>query len=373
MADLAALVAGVRKGVEATRSMDEATRRQAEAQFAQLSTQQYPRLVYALGEIMKDNSTPLNDVVRQQASVLLSGFIKPRDPRKRAVYAKLWTDQTDAFKLQVKQQLIAAMRSPGADGAGLSRSAAACLAEIAILEIPHNKWPTFAAEMKTLCQTAESTESDIAVRKAAATLIGQVCTFLEPDRHLSQSDVNSLLGSVCACMTSRSPDVVAAAMLALTNSLKFIARNMEIKQQRDHLVTELIEKGVKSPSPKVQEKALQCLVVMCDDYYTFLPEYIKQIMELTLQLVKAGSVAGEVKIQAIEVWNTILEVELDLVAGNHQIMKHYGLHLVPVLMQTMVFRDEVSTCLCCAQYLSWLPVFVTTSSSLVVNSVCGSP
>ena len=102
MADVAALVKGVRNGVLATRSMDQAKREAAEAQFHQLSRTQYPRLIYALGEIMKDNSVPTDDPVRQQASVLIQQYIKPRDPRLVPVYAKLWMDQNDAFKAQVR-------------------------------------------------------------------------------------------------------------------------------------------------------------------------------------------------------------------------------------------------------------------------------
>jgi hypothetical protein len=97
--DMAQLVAGVRKAVAATRSMDQALRIKSEAQFKDMSLRNYPRLVYALGEIMRDRTTSQDDPDRQQASVLMQGIIKPRDPNMRAVYAKLWTDQSDSFKV----------------------------------------------------------------------------------------------------------------------------------------------------------------------------------------------------------------------------------------------------------------------------------
>jgi hypothetical protein len=99
-ADMAQLVAGVRKAVAATRSMDQALRVKSETQFKDMSLRNYPRLVYALGEIMRDRTTPLDDPDRQQASILMQGIIKPRDPNMRPVYSKLWTDQSDSFKVR---------------------------------------------------------------------------------------------------------------------------------------------------------------------------------------------------------------------------------------------------------------------------------
>lgn len=343
MADVQAIVAGVRKAVGATRSMDEATRRASEAQFRQMSLQQYPRLIYALGEIMRDNSIPLDDPDRQQASVLLAGFIKPRDPNQHEVYAKLWMGQTASFKVQVKKQLMEAMGAPGHAGAGLARSASACLAEIAVLEIPRKMWPSFAVEVQKLAHTQETNEGSFALRKSTCIVIGQVCATLAAE-HFSRQDVDVLLTSLRACMNSRSPDVVAAAMDGLTSSLKFIASFLEVDAQRNGLVGELVQKGVKSPSAAVQEKALQCLVVMCDDYYRYMGGYFKGIMELTIGILKNPKSADEVKIQAIEVWNTILEVELDIQEGNLNLMKQCGLVLVPILMQAMIFRSEVRAC-----------------------------
>lgn len=60
------------------------------------------------------------------------------------------------------------------EGALLSRSAASCLAEIAILEIPSKSWPQFAAQMNQLCSTAEKDEAAVALRKNSCLLIGLV-------------------------------------------------------------------------------------------------------------------------------------------------------------------------------------------------------
>ncbi len=156
------------------------------------------------------------------------------------------------------------MGQSGDDGA--SRSAAACLAEIAVLEIPHRRWPTFAQEMQRLVATEEKNDACVALRKNAVTLIGQVCGQLDPSR-FSQPEVDALVASLRAGMTSRSPGVIAASVDALTSSMKFMEANLGVKAQRDSLIADLVQKGVKSLDALVQEKALQCMVALCDDYY----------------------------------------------------------------------------------------------------------
>lgn len=116
------IVSGVRKGVEAICSTDHRTRVKAEEQFQALSLKEYPSLVFALGEIMKDNSTPVGNQVRQQAGVLMQQCIKPRNPQLRPKYAQLWTQQADRFKNQVKVQLVQAMGLAGQVKSSLSET-----------------------------------------------------------------------------------------------------------------------------------------------------------------------------------------------------------------------------------------------------------
>ena len=99
--DRVALVVNVRKAVGSTLNENEEIRKAAAAQFWAMSKAKYPHLVYALGEIMRDNSIPLEDAIRQQASVLMQAIIKPRNPAERQGYAQLWTQQSDSFKKQV--------------------------------------------------------------------------------------------------------------------------------------------------------------------------------------------------------------------------------------------------------------------------------
>ena len=78
--------------------------------------------------------------------------------------------------------------------------------------------------------------------------------------------MDKLLGALRACMTSKSPAVVAAAMDSLANSMRLFEANMGVKRQRDAIMGDVV-KGVKSGQADVMEKSLQVLVVICDDYY----------------------------------------------------------------------------------------------------------
>ena len=102
----------------------------------------------------------------------------------------------------------------------------------------------------------------------------------------------------------------------------------------------MIKNGVKSSSPLVQEKALQVVVSLCDEFYRYMPEYIPEILGLTATIVGQPR-ADEVRMQAIEVWCSIIDVELDLTDGNHNFMRRSGLKLTNILLKAMVFRDKV--------------------------------
>ena len=97
------------------------------------------------------------------------------------------------MQVQIKKQLAEAMGQSGDDGA--SRSAAACLAEIGVLEIPQGRWPSFAQEMQRLVATEEKNDACVALRKNAVTLIGQVCGQLDASQ-FQQPEVDLLLASL---------------------------------------------------------------------------------------------------------------------------------------------------------------------------------
>lgn len=342
MAQLQQIVTGVRRAVEATLSTDQERRRAAETRFETMGSQQYPKLVYALGEILKDPNAALDDPVREQASKLLEGFIKPRDPGKREQYAKLWTQQSDTFKKSVKANLVSAMGFPQVKAEALSRAAAYCLAQIAVLEIPMKRWPNFCEQMKTLCcpKLPEANDSVIALRRNAVRVISVVCDSLEPGQHLQQSEVDVLLRSIVACFQSRSELVVGSAFDALNESLKFIETNLGIQKQRNRLLTEIM-KGIQSTSGTVQAKALQCVVSLVDDYYLFVADYVEQILGLTSKIVEKPDVIDAAKMQAIEVWSSLLAVERDLADGNRNFMRKNANTLAKTLMRAMIFRNQV--------------------------------
>mmetsp|Transcript_9239 Transcript_9239/g.22616 ORF Transcript_9239/g.22616 Transcript_9239/m.22616 type:complete len:670 (+) Transcript_9239:1-2010(+) len=145
-----------------------------------------------------------------------------------------------------------------------------------------------------------------------------------------------------------------SALQALKNSLLFIRKNMDNKQERDFILSAICE-ACNNPVHKIKTLAFQCLDTIAEYYYEYLQDYMTNIYQLTTDAISNENEEG-VKMAAIEVWNTLSEMESALIdeekeaiemgtplTGRAPCPRYVQAameHLVPLLLRLLTLQNE---------------------------------
>ena len=224
------------------------------------------------------------------------------------------------------------------------------IAKVASVDVPRREWPEL---IPTLLGNMTTDTPKSSVRQATLETLGYVCEELAAlsSFQLDQEFVNSILTAVVRGMLKeeRDDDVRLAATRALNNALDFAHSNFSNEQERTYIMHVVCEGTVCPTSEDVRVASYECLIRICQSYYDHLPPYMNEIFKLTLHTIQADEEA--VAKQAVELWCTLCEEELDLQETmEHRILDESDvLHnlvrqcyptLVPLLLNQLTKQEE---------------------------------
>jgi importin subunit beta-1 len=174
-----------------------------------------------------------------------------------------------------------------------------------------------------------------------------MCDAMEVE-DVEASVVNQILSSIIDGMRADRPnDVRLAAVTALNNSLDFTATNFENSVERDAIVRAICE-ATQSSEVRIRERAFECFAAIANLYYNKLQPYIETIFQLSLTAIRSDQ--PSVGMYAIELWNTICDEEVNLIADIQdgvveasellKLTEHAAPTLVPMILECMTKQDE---------------------------------
>ena len=148
------------------------------------------------------------------------------------------------------------------------KSAATCLAAIAVIELPAQKWPDF---LPLMCNTAQS--NDINVRLASLHVIGFICEDINP-KDLSDNDMSSILFAVLSNVVPDQIELTQIAIKAFARAAPITDKNFPAPEQRQFIMSKLFEAANIN-----DEDVLSFLMEALNDIvrvnYDFMGEYIE--------------------------------------------------------------------------------------------------
>ncbi len=181
------------------------------------------------------------------------------------------------------------------------------IAKVAAIEIPHAEWPELVREL--LSGAAGGNPS---FQLSSLQALGYLCEELGSmdGDYLQQEEVNGILTAVVQGMRKEETnrDVRLAATNAFNNALEFAETNFENEMERNYMM-QMVCEGTLADDQRIRQASWECLVRVASGYYETLPAYINDIFSLT-QRALAHDVE-EVTLQALEVWCTICEEEIE--------------------------------------------------------------
>lgn len=265
----------------------------------------YPEFVGALATEIATDGKPL--AARQMAAIFLKNSLNSKSSQDQVSFHERWKQVSEETRKMVKDTLLSALNSQESD---VPRFAAIAISEIACVELPFGAWPNF-VEAMTQCI---STGSEV-VALACLGCLGNVCERIEevqqmipevPD--IPDLSVNQMLSAVVKGVEPERSDAQRhAALTALNKSLTFVHKNMAVKEERDFIMNAFCG-ATQAQEPRVRQLAFSCLDTVADIYYEHLPDYMKNIYELTMRSMQADP-DEEVKIAAGEFWCTVAKIE----------------------------------------------------------------
>lgn len=225
------------------------------------------------------------------------------------------------------------------------------IGKIAAIEIPAKEWSDLIAVLDANI-TKQSANSGL--RQASLEALGYVCEEVPAEL---QPYSNQILTAIASGMadSEANTDIKLSATVCLVNSIEFIKGNMAQEADRN-MIMQMVFSVTKSTDLQVRVAAYQALVQIADSYYEYLGSMMGAIFSLTTAAIK--SEVDEVAQQAIELWSTICDVELEIMeeeyvdpeapppsqpappTRNQGFIKAAVPHLVPVLLSALTKQSE---------------------------------
>jgi importin subunit beta-1 len=280
-------------------SPDPGVRSQAEAAIQALQEgEQYAGFWVACAGELANNEKALE--VRQLAGLILKNALDAKDELRCQYLQKRWIELPAEVKAQVKHFLLTTLTSP-AKTAG--HTSAQVIAKVAAIELPLKAWPEMLGLLKQLMDAPTA-------RQATLEALGYMCEDLEPE-HLEQGEIDVVLTAIVHGIRTEEPDteVRLAAINALLNALDFAESNFEKDNERSYIVQITVEATQCAADVRIRQAAFECLVHMHQAYYKHMAAYISEVFQISVRAIREDE--EEVALQAVELWTTLAELELE--------------------------------------------------------------
>ncbi|KAK3000115.1 hypothetical protein RJ639_023796, partial [Escallonia herrerae] len=322
-------------------SPDAKVRTEAEGQLRQFQEQNLPSFLLSLSFELSTDGKPTES--RRLAGIVLKNSLDAKDATRKEHLVQQWVAIDITVKSQIKGLLL---KTLGSSVHEARHTAAQVIAKIASIEIPRKEWPDLIGSLLVYMTQQDRPAS---LKQATLETLGYVCEEIS-HQDLVQDEVNSVLTAVVQGMnvTEQSPEVRLAATRALYNALDFAQTNFENEMERNYIMKMVCETAM-AKEAEIRQASFECLVSIASTYYEMLEPYMQTIFELTANAVR-GDEEG-VALQAIEVWSSICDEEIELQdfeepetgdsepPHSHFIEKALS-SLVPMLLETLLKQDE---------------------------------
>lgn len=280
-------------------------------------------------------------VARMAAGLQLKNHITSNDKAVRAHMAQRWLSLAEPDRAHIKENVFKALSIESRPS-----SAAQCVANVAIIELPMNLWPGIIGKLAT--NVTDPNFSDV-LKETSLETIGYICA--ETDRDVLKAESNTILTAIVHGMTQPNVDVCMAATTALYNSLEFTKGNFDVTNERDYIM-EVVCTGTQSVQVPIRVSALQCLVKIVSLYYEHMESYMYTLFPITMKAINSDS--DEEALQGIEFWSTVAEEETEIFYGMHfddpsstfgnkKLMLYAETaleHIVPALMEKLAKQED---------------------------------
>mmetsp|Transcript_25568 Transcript_25568/g.35285 ORF Transcript_25568/g.35285 Transcript_25568/m.35285 type:complete len:852 (+) Transcript_25568:355-2910(+) len=308
---------------------DPAARKAAEETIQNFQETDYGNFFLQFVGELANNDKPIE--VRTLAGLILKNALDAKDEARKKHLQDKWVALDANIRGQVKMCLLATLQSP-VKSAG--HTTAQVVAKVASIELPLKQWPELLPGLMSHMQTD--------AKQATLESLGYICEELDGDI-LEQAHVDQVLTAVVQGMRKEEPDneVRLAAATALYNALDFVEDNFKKDQERNYIMQVTCE-ATQCQDTRVRRMAFECLVQIHNCYYEHMAPYISDVFNLTVKATREDE--EEVALQAIELWSTLCEVEmnedLEDSADNRMFVKQALPGLVPMILETLTKQEE---------------------------------
>ncbi|KFG59588.1 HEAT repeat-containing protein [Toxoplasma gondii RUB] len=314
-------------------------------------------------------------LAKQIAAVTFKNCISAKDVVLDSAAADKWRAVAEAAKQAMRLQLLAAIKT---EHIQVANAVCQVLSKIGRIELPGDGFPELLPFLLTLVTEATMTpeanaQADgVSVHRKvfgrnALTCLSYLCeehadiveeTGEDPADVLSEAHCNNILTAVVQGMKDEDVQLKVAALKALYHALIFSKKNFENQTEREYIIQVVLE-NTKVAHQAVQVSAFECLVKVAEEYYSMLEPYMSGVGPLSWEALKSGD--ASVCIAAMELWNTIADVEIDIqqqeeeaaalgadgaesaVPRNCHIVKQALPFLLPILLNTLTQQDSEET------------------------------
>lgn len=322
-------------------SPDAAVRVHAEQTLKQFEEQNIAAFLASLCAELANPEKP--DDSRRLAGLILKNQLDAKESSKKIFLTQRWITLDQAAKAQIKPALLATLTATSLDA---RRSAAQVIAKVAAIELPRNEWPDLISLLLSMAPVGQAQAPHI--KESTLETMGFICEEIAGTSVLAQDQVNNLLTAIAQGMNQSEPsnDVRLAATKALHNALDFAQTNFENDMERNYIMQVICEATLCS-DVRVRQAAFECLVAVATAYYSKLAPYMQDIFVITSKAAKED--VEPVALQAIELWSTICDEEIDIqeeeysgdsTSTNYRFIKQALPALVPMLLEIMTKQEE---------------------------------
>ncbi|EDW75990.1 uncharacterized protein Dwil_GK15231 [Drosophila willistoni] len=326
-----------------------------------------PEFLKALSEILVNITN--SAVARMAAGLQLKNHLTSKDEAVSQQYQERWHQFPDSTRELIKNNILSAL---GTENTRPS-CAAQCVAYVAVIELPINRWGML---IQTLVNKVVNEASSEMHRESALEAIGYICQDIQYGVLENQS--NQVLTAIIHGMRKLEPSnhVRLAATTALNNSLEFTKANFEKEMERNFIM-EVVCEATQCADAQICVAAMQCLVKIMTLYYQFMEPYMAQaLFPITLEAMKSENDA--IALQGIEFWSNVSDEEIDLAIESQEatdsgrppqrVSKHYARgalqFLTPVLVEKLTKQDE------CDDEDTWSPAKASSVCLMLLATCC---
>ncbi len=292
--------------------------------------------------------------VRQLAGEHLKNLLFEKDDALQVMKHDKWKAISPSIRNEIKSTVLNAMHSPVC----LARHTAVQVCSvIAAIKLPYNEWPEFPSVMN---ENVTRVEGGNGIKISSLECIGFTCSCITDTMSTSANTsgvswevADQMLMTVVHGIRSKTDPIRVAATKALSNSLSFARKYMEISTERD-MILESLCNAMKDKDVGIRGAAYECIIQIPSPYYHKLQSYMPILFQLAFMTIRTDE--EKVKLLAIELLCTLAEKEMELnimavaFAKAGQTPPSEGIcvgyvkvalkDLVPVLTETLLKQDE---------------------------------